>query len=187
MCIGPIIFGDFINWQEIAGRILGNATYEVRSMCGVLFRSHLLDSPHIQASPFKCAMNCCHRHSQKVVSFQAASVFIQEQGWLVMCKVNQILSVSQQDLPRSPMSDSISLCNGSNASELSLNMIEGLLREANDVQNFRDRVTTMSFQPQCSQLEISVCRSSSLDWKKDQNRTEPNCKRPDHRLRLHKF
>ena len=33
----------------------------------------------------------------------------------------------------------------------------------------------------------SVRRSSSLDWKKDQNRTEPNCKRPDHRLRLHKF
>ena len=26
----------------------------------------------------------------------------------------------------------------------------------------------------------SVCRSSSLDWKKDQNRAEPNCKRPDH-------
>ena len=35
--------------------------------------------------------------------------------------------------------------------------------------------------------EISVRRSSSLDWKKDRNRTEPNCKRPDHRLRLHKF
>ena len=33
----------------------------------------------------------------------------------------------------------------------------------------------------------SVHRSSSLDWKKDRNRTEPNCKRPDHRLRLHKF
>ena len=33
----------------------------------------------------------------------------------------------------------------------------------------------------------SVCRSSLLDWKKDRNRTEPNCKRPDHRLRLHKF
>ena len=33
----------------------------------------------------------------------------------------------------------------------------------------------------------SVCRSSSLDWKKDPNRTEPNRKRPDHRLRLHKF
>ena len=33
----------------------------------------------------------------------------------------------------------------------------------------------------------SVCRSSSLDWKKDRNRTEPNRKRPDHRLRLHKF
>ena len=33
----------------------------------------------------------------------------------------------------------------------------------------------------------SVRRSSSLDWKKDRNRTEPNCKRPDHRLRLHKF
>ena len=34
---------------------------------------------------------------------------------------------------------------------------------------------------------ISVRRSSSLDWKKDRNRTEPNCKRPDHQLRLHKF
>ena len=33
----------------------------------------------------------------------------------------------------------------------------------------------------------SVCRSSSLDWKKDWYRTEPNCKRPDHRLRLRKF
>ena len=33
----------------------------------------------------------------------------------------------------------------------------------------------------------SVRRSSSLDWKKDRNRTEPNCKRPDHLLRLHKF
>ena len=33
----------------------------------------------------------------------------------------------------------------------------------------------------------SVRRSSSLDWKKDRNRTEPNCKRPDHQLRLHKF
>ena len=33
----------------------------------------------------------------------------------------------------------------------------------------------------------SVRRSSSLDWKKDRNRTEPNCKRPDHRLQLHKF
>ena len=33
----------------------------------------------------------------------------------------------------------------------------------------------------------SVRRSSSLDWKKDRNRTEPNRKRPDHRLRLHKF
>ena len=33
----------------------------------------------------------------------------------------------------------------------------------------------------------SVRRSSSLGWKKDRNRTEPNCKRPDHRLRLHKF
>ena len=33
----------------------------------------------------------------------------------------------------------------------------------------------------------SVRRSSLLDWKKDWNWTEPNCKRPDHRLRLHKF
>ena len=33
----------------------------------------------------------------------------------------------------------------------------------------------------------SVRRSSLLDWKKDQNRTEPNCKRLDHQLRLHKF
>ena len=33
----------------------------------------------------------------------------------------------------------------------------------------------------------SVCRSSSLDWKKDQNRTEPNCKRLDHWPQLHKF
>ena len=36
-------------------------------------------------------------------------------------------------------------------------------------------------------LVVSVRRSSSLDWKKDRNWTEPNCKRPDHRLRLHKF
>ena len=36
-------------------------------------------------------------------------------------------------------------------------------------------------------IQASVCRSSLLDWKKDRNRTEPNCKRPDHRLRLHKF
>ena len=34
---------------------------------------------------------------------------------------------------------------------------------------------------------LVFCRSSSLDWIKDRNRTEPNCKRPDHRLRLHKF
>ena len=33
----------------------------------------------------------------------------------------------------------------------------------------------------------SVCRSSSLDCKKNQNWTEPNCKRPDHQLQLHKF
>ena len=33
----------------------------------------------------------------------------------------------------------------------------------------------------------SVRRSSLLDWKKDRNRTEPNRKRPDHQLRLHKF
>ena len=33
----------------------------------------------------------------------------------------------------------------------------------------------------------SVCRSSSLDWKKDRNRTEHNCKRLDHWLWLHKF
>ena len=33
----------------------------------------------------------------------------------------------------------------------------------------------------------SVHRSSLLDWKKDQNWTEPNCKGPDHWLRLHKF
>ena len=32
---------------------------------------------------------------------------------------------------------------------------------------------------------ISVCRSSWLDWKYDWNQTEPNRKRPDHRLRLH--
>ena len=36
-------------------------------------------------------------------------------------------------------------------------------------------------------VETSVHRSSSLDWKKDPNWTEPNCKRPDHRLWLHKF
>jgi len=30
----------------------------------------------------------------------------------------------------------------------------------------------------------SVRRSSSLDRKYDQNRTEPNCKRPDHQLQL---
>ena len=35
-------------------------------------------------------------------------------------------------------------------------------------------------------LTVSVCRSSSLDWKKDQNWTEPKCKRP-HWLQLHKF
>ena len=34
---------------------------------------------------------------------------------------------------------------------------------------------------------ISVRRTSFLDWKKDRNWTEPNCKRPDHRLQLHKF
>ena len=33
----------------------------------------------------------------------------------------------------------------------------------------------------------SVCRSSSLDWKKDRNRTEPNYKTLDHLLQLHKF
>ena len=71
-----------------------------------------------------------------------------------MHKPNQILSVSQQDLPRSPASNSISLHNSSHASELSQNTIECLLREADNVQNFRDRVTTMSFQPECSQLEI---------------------------------
>ena len=72
--VGLIIFRDFINWQEIAGRILGDATYEVCSMCGVPFWSHLLYLLHIQASLFKCVMNCCHRHSQKAVSFQVASV-----------------------------------------------------------------------------------------------------------------
>ena len=36
-------------------------------------------------------------------------------------------------------------------------------------------------------FEVSVRRSSSLDWKKDRNITEPNCKRPDHQLWLHKF
>ena len=36
-------------------------------------------------------------------------------------------------------------------------------------------------------LPCSVRRSSLLDWKKDWNWTEPNRKRPDHRLRLHKF
>ena len=39
----------------------------------------------------------------------------------------------------------------------------------------------------CNGFETSVRRSSSLDWKKDRNWTEPNCKRPDHQLRLHKF
>ena len=38
-----------------------------------------------------------------------------------------------------------------------------------------------------SPVVFSVHRSSSLDWKKDRNWTEPNCKGPDHRLRLHKF
>ena len=38
-----------------------------------------------------------------------------------------------------------------------------------------------------SPVATSVRRSSLLDWKKDRNRTEPNRKRPDHRLRLHKF
>ena len=36
-------------------------------------------------------------------------------------------------------------------------------------------------------ITTSVHRSSSLDWKKDRNQTEPNCKRLDHQLRLHKF
>ena len=36
-------------------------------------------------------------------------------------------------------------------------------------------------------IVCSVRRSSSLDWKKDRNLTEPNCKRPDHWLGLHKF
>ena len=44
------------------------------------------------------------------------------------------------------------------------------------VENFR-----------CKEITNSVRRSSSLDWKKDRNRTEPNHKRPDHRLQLHKF
>ena len=43
------------------------------------------------------------------------------------------------------------------------------------------------WNPSAIPCGISVCRSSSLDWKKDRNQTEPNCKRPDHRLRLHKF
>ena len=45
-------------------------------------------------------------------------------------------------------------------------------------------------QPQTRQSlksPASVRRSSLLDWKKDRNWTEPNCKRPDHWLRLHKF
>ena len=33
----------------------------------------------------------------------------------------------------------------------------------------------------------SVRRSSSLDWKKDWNQTEPNCKRLDHRLQLQRL
>ena len=41
--------------------------------------------------------------------------------------------------------------------------------------------------PYCIIYRISVCRSSSLDWKKYRNRTEPNWKRLDHWLRLHKF
>ena len=39
----------------------------------------------------------------------------------------------------------------------------------------------------CMSVGHSVRRSSSLDWKKDRNRTEPNRKRPDHQLQLHKF
>ena len=39
----------------------------------------------------------------------------------------------------------------------------------------------------CYCLLTSVRRSSLLDWKKDWIRTEPNCKRPNHRLQLHKF
>ena len=38
-----------------------------------------------------------------------------------------------------------------------------------------------------SNVLISVRRSSLLDWKKDGNRTEPNCKRLNHQLWLHKF
>ena len=36
-------------------------------------------------------------------------------------------------------------------------------------------------------VAASVHRSSSLDQKNDWNGTEPNCKRPDHWLQLHKF
>ena len=36
-------------------------------------------------------------------------------------------------------------------------------------------------------MPASVRRSSSVDWKKDRNWTESNCKRLDHQLQLHKF
>ena len=52
--------------------------------------------------------------------------------------------------------------------------------------HWQDPAHTIQKQDHVSSLS-SVRRSSSLDWKKDRNRTEPNCKRPDHWLRLHKF
>jgi len=52
------------------------------------------------------------------------------------------------------MSDSISLGNSPNASELSLNTIESLLREADNIQNLRDWVTPTSFESKRSQLEV---------------------------------
>ena len=49
-----------------------------------------------------------------------------------------------------------------------------------------------TFYPLCVDIELqwltiqnSVCRSSSLDPKNDQNWTEPNCKILDHQLQLH--
>ena len=64
------------------------------------------------------------------------------------------------------------------------------------VQLFINSSTTVLILKQSGSLQcslgpawdkVSVHRSSSLDWKKDRNRTEPNRKRPDHRLRLPKF
>ena len=77
-------------------------------------------------------------------------------------------------------------------------MKEGFRR---GVELFKDKDVKQAFQEGADEGQIvgilaereeweaagSICRSSSLDWKKNRNRTEPNCKRPDHQLWLHKF